>query len=193
MLGALHDRAHRSAGDYSRSRRRRFHQNFARAMLSDDLVRNRSAGHRDSHHVAARSVNGLADRFRNFIRFPRREADLPLTVADSDKRVEREAPSALHDLGDAIDGDDVFDELVSTLAASAVASVTRFSVASSSALTPRAAASAAALTAATATTTCSAAATRRTLTHRCGRRCRRSGVLCRRGCADFGIFVIRHY
>jgi hypothetical protein len=34
-----------------------------------------------------------------------------LTVADRDERVERESPAALYNLRDAIDGDDVLDEI----------------------------------------------------------------------------------
>ena len=80
-------------------------------MLAHDLVRNRRAGHRDRHHVAARAVHGLADRFRHFVRLARRDADLALPVADGDERVEREAPAALHDLRDAVDRDHVLDEI----------------------------------------------------------------------------------
>ena len=46
---------------------------------------------------------------------------LALTIADGDERVEGEAASALHDLGDAVDRDHVLDELAATVAASAVA------------------------------------------------------------------------
>ena len=62
-------------------------------------------------------VDGLADRFRDFVRLARREADLALPVADGDERVEREAAAALHDLRDAVDRDHVLDELAAAVAA----------------------------------------------------------------------------
>jgi hypothetical protein len=91
-------------------------------VLTDYLVRNRSAGHRDALHVAARSVDGLANRFRNFVCLACCESNFPLAVTDRHKRVEREAASALHDLRDTIDCDDVFDELAAAFAAAFTAS-----------------------------------------------------------------------
>src|SRR6266852_3949335 len=49
-------------------------------------------------------------------------ADTALAVADDDARREAEAPAALHHLGDAIDADELFDEIaVLAIAALAVA------------------------------------------------------------------------
>src|SRR5262249_36521878 len=109
--GALHDGAHRTTGDHASARRRRLHEHLAGAMRSDDLVRNRSAGERHVHHLAARAVHGLADRFRDFVGLSGGKADLALPVAPGDERVEREAPAPFHALGDAVDGDHVPDEI----------------------------------------------------------------------------------
>src|SRR5688500_7377291 len=117
---ALHDRAHRATGDHAGAGRRRLHQHRAGAVLADDLVRDRAARQRHRHHAAARRVHGLAHRLRHLVRLARREADAALPVADSDERVEREAPAALHDLRHAVDRDHVLDE-IAALAAPAVA------------------------------------------------------------------------
>src|SRR5829696_4758613 len=90
-------------------------------MGSNDFVRNRSARHRNACHVAARTVHGLADCLRNFVRLTRREPDLSLTIANGDEGVEREPPASLHDLGDAVDRDDILDQLGSAVSAATVA------------------------------------------------------------------------
>ena len=84
-------------------------------MLADDLVRDRSARHRNRDHAPTRAVDRLADGLRDFVRLAGREPDATLSIAHRDERVEREAASALDDLGDAIDRDDVLDELASAL------------------------------------------------------------------------------
>ena len=103
--GALHDRAHRAAGDHAGARRGGLHQHRpapCSPTISCGIVPPVS-GMLD--HVATRGIDGLAHRLRHFVRLARREADLALTVAHGDERVEREAPAALHDLRDAVDRD----------------------------------------------------------------------------------------
>jgi hypothetical protein len=99
-------------------------------MRPNDFVRNRSAGHRDANHVAARPVNGFADGFGHFVRLASRETDATLSISHRNERVEREAASALHDLCDTVDRDHVLNELASTISASAV-TVTAFAFAAS--------------------------------------------------------------
>ena len=53
----------------------------------------------------------LLDRGGDFLRLAVAEADVARTVAHDDERGEREAATALHDLGDSVDGDDAFVEL----------------------------------------------------------------------------------
>jgi hypothetical protein len=86
-------------------------------VLTNDFMRNRSARHRYALHVAARSIDSLANRFGNFIRLAGGKSNFALTVSDGNECIEREATSALHDLRDAIDGNHVLDELASAIAA----------------------------------------------------------------------------
>jgi len=118
--GAFHDGADRAAGNHAGAGRCRLHENFARTVLSNDFVRNRAARERDLHHVATRRVDRLTDGLRDFVRLAGREPDLALTVTDGHECVEREAASALHDLRDAIDRDDVFDELAALAATTTI-------------------------------------------------------------------------
>ena len=71
--------------------------------------------------VALGGVDRLAHRFGHLVRLAGRDADLALPVADGHERVEREPPAALHDLGHAVDGDDVLDEVARVLAVAAIA------------------------------------------------------------------------
>jgi hypothetical protein len=103
-------------------------------MSADDFVRDRSAGHRDRDHVAARSIDSLAYGLRDFVRLSGSKSDAALTVSDCDERVEGEATSALHDLGDAIDRDNVLYELASTITAATVA-IAAFAITTASAAT----------------------------------------------------------
>src|SRR6266542_2623227 len=125
--GAFHDGPHCTARNHTRARRGRLHQNPACSMLADDLVWNRPAGHWNTRHVAARAVDRFANSFGYFVCLARSESNLALTVTDRDEGVEGEATSALDDLGYAVDGNDVLDELASafapTISASAVASL----------------------------------------------------------------------
>ncbi len=65
--------------------------------------------------VALGGFGRLADRFRHFARLAVAEADPALLVADDDERGEAEAPAALHHLGDAVDVDELVDELAVAL------------------------------------------------------------------------------
>jgi hypothetical protein len=87
----------------------------------DDFVWNRSASHRDRHHVATRAIDGLANRFRNFVRLAGCESNATLAVSDGDESVERKAAPALHDFRDTIDRDHVLDELAAALTTTAFA------------------------------------------------------------------------
>src|SRR5256886_4656085 len=63
-------------------------------------------------HLAARGLHRLTHRLADLVRFPGRDPDAALSVADRDGRVESEATAALHDLGNAIDRDPVLDQAV---------------------------------------------------------------------------------
>ena len=61
-------------------------------MLAGDLVRDRRPRERHLDEIATRRLDGLADRFRDFVRLPRREADLPLPIADGDEWSQADDP-----------------------------------------------------------------------------------------------------
>jgi hypothetical protein len=123
---------------------------------SNDFVRNRSARHRDAHHVAARAVYSLAHCFRDFVRLSGSKANASLRITDGDKSVEGEPASALYDLRDTIDRDDVLDELAATVTTTAFAIASLAPVATS---TATGSASVVAALAATLSTTRAATAT----------------------------------
>src|SRR5437899_618765 len=132
---ALEHRAHRTTGDHAGSRRGGLEQHPARAVLADDLVRNRSAGERDFVHAAARRLDGFAHRLADLVRLAGRDPDLPFAVADGHERVEAEAPAALHDLRHAIDRDDVFDHAVAFPLAAPIAAVAALTAATTATTT----------------------------------------------------------
>src|SRR5579883_2157493 len=108
---ALHDGAHRPAGDHAGARRGRLHPHLPRPVLADDLVWDRAPGEGDRRHAPAGRVDRLAHGLGDLVGLAGGEADLPLPVADGDEGVEGEAPAALDDLGDAVDGDHVLEQL----------------------------------------------------------------------------------
>src|SRR5205807_8748085 len=63
-------------------------------------------------HAAAGGLYGLAHRLAHLVRLAGGDPDASLPVAHRDERVEAEAPAALHDLRDAVDGNHVLDEPV---------------------------------------------------------------------------------
>src|SRR5262249_18356741 len=101
----LEHRAHAAARDAAGSFAGRLEQPLARAEVTHRLVRNGGARERDLEQVLLRLLAAFADRFRHFVRLAQPGADVALAVADDDERGEREAPAALHDLGDAVDVD----------------------------------------------------------------------------------------
>src|SRR3990170_6848003 len=108
----LEHRAHRAAGDDAGAGRRRAQIDPAGAVAPDHVVVQRAAlaqGH--AHEVALGGVGGLADRLRHLARLAMAEADATLLVADDHERGEAEAAAAFDHLGDAIDVDELVDEL----------------------------------------------------------------------------------
>src|SRR3982750_665882 len=95
-------------------------------------------------HRLLRSSGSLADRLRDLPRLAMAEASAALAVADHHERCEAEALAALHGLGDAVDVDELLDEL---LAAVIVAATATTIVAPAAATPPTTAATRAARTA----------------------------------------------
>src|SRR5436309_6622547 len=110
--GALEHGSHGPAGDDAGSGRGRLEQHAPGAVVTDDLVRDGRARERDLDHAAAGGFDGLANRLAHLVRLAGGHPDASLSVAHGDERVEAEAPAALHDLRDAVDGNDVLDEPV---------------------------------------------------------------------------------
>src|SRR5437899_1505720 len=55
--GAFEHRAHRAPGDHAGPRRRGLEEHTTRSVVADDLVRDRAAGERHLHHLAARGLH----------------------------------------------------------------------------------------------------------------------------------------
>src|SRR5436190_3797183 len=110
--GALEHGAHGPAGDDAGPGRGRLEQHAPGAVVTDDLVRDGRAREGDLDHAAAGGFDGLANRLAHLVRLAGGHPDASLPVAHGDERVEAEAPAALHDLRDAVDGNDVLDEPV---------------------------------------------------------------------------------
>src|SRR3989475_11716787 len=82
------------------------------AVVPDDFMRDGRARERHLDHAAAGGLYGLAHRLAHLVRLSGGDPDASLPVAHGDERVEAEAPAALHDLRDAVDGNHVLDEPV---------------------------------------------------------------------------------
>src|SRR2546427_4295775 len=110
--GALEHRAHGSAGDDAGPRRGGLQKHASGAVVPDDFMRDGRARERDIDQAAARGLDGLPHRLAHLVRLAGGDPDASLPVAHGDERVEAEASAALHDLRDAVDGNDVLDEPV---------------------------------------------------------------------------------
>src|SRR6185369_3871814 len=119
---ALEDRAHRTAGDDARSGRSRADRHTARAEMAEAVVMKRAAvAQRNADHRLLRCRGGLADRLRNFAGLAMAEAGAALAVANDHERREAEALAALHRLGDAVDVDELLDQLLAAIVVAAAA------------------------------------------------------------------------
>jgi hypothetical protein len=76
---------------------------------------------RDADHRLLGSCRRLRDGFRHFARLAMAEADPALAVADDDECREAEALAALHRLRDAVDVDQLLDQLFAAIVAPAAA------------------------------------------------------------------------
>src|ERR1043166_7116839 len=93
-------RARAPPPNHARAGRRRLEQHLARAELAHDHVGDRPAlRDRDLEHILLRRLARLADGVGDLVRLPEADADASVLVAERHDRVEREPPSALHDLG----------------------------------------------------------------------------------------------
>src|SRR6185503_7709948 len=91
--------------DHARTFGRRLDEHTARAVLADQLVRQRIVDERDANQVLLRRLDAFLDRQRHFARLAGAEAHVPTLVAYDNERGERKVLAALNYFGDAIDGD----------------------------------------------------------------------------------------
>src|SRR5574341_589337 len=117
----LEHRAHGAARDHTGPGGGGLQQHPPRAVVADDLVRDRAPRERHRGHFAPGGFHRLAHGLAHLVRLARRDADVPLPVAHRDERVETEAPAALDDLGDAVDRDHVLDVAVAFAGATVAA------------------------------------------------------------------------
>src|SRR4029077_10735448 len=107
----LEHRADAAAGDDARSLGGRPQEHSGRVEPTEHLVGDGRAVLGDREEVLLRILDGLRDGERYLARLAVADAHAVDLVADDDECREREAPTALDHLGDAIDLDDALLEL----------------------------------------------------------------------------------
>ena len=107
------------------------------------MVQRAAVAQRNADHRLLRRGGRLADRFRHFARLAVAEAGAALAVADDDQRREAEALAALHRLGDAVDVDELLDQLLAAVVVAATAAATIVATATAAAAIAAATATAA--------------------------------------------------
>src|SRR5689334_12839883 len=81
-------------------------------MALNVVVQRTAFFHRHPDHAALGAFGSLADGLRHFTCLAGAIADAALLIADHNECREGEASSALHHLGDAVDGDQLVDDAV---------------------------------------------------------------------------------
>ena len=122
------------------------------------MVQRAAVAQRNADHRLLGRRGRLGDGFGHFARLAMTEAGAALAVADDDQRGEAEALAALHRLGDAVDVDELLDQLLAAVVVAATAATTIVATATAAATIVTAAAAA---TATAATRTAAASSRRR--------------------------------
>src|SRR5690606_34444738 len=108
--------AHRATGDDARAGRGCAENDAARTMATINIVMQCPAfAKRNADHRALCGFGRLADGFRHFTRLAMSEADAALLIAHHDKRGKAETTATLHDLGDAVDVNQLVHKLAIAL------------------------------------------------------------------------------
>src|SRR5690606_1522373 len=103
---------------------RRPHDDPAGAEMAGDIVvQGPALAQRHPDHAALGLLGGLAERLGHLARLAGAVADAAAAVAGDDDRGEAEAPAALDHLGDAVDADQLLDQLAVFTAAIAWAAI----------------------------------------------------------------------
>src|SRR3546814_18741426 len=81
------------------------------------MMKGAALAQRHADHRLLGSGSRLRNGLRHFARLAMTEAGAALAIADDDERGETEALAALHGLGDAVDMDELLDELLALVRA----------------------------------------------------------------------------
>src|SRR3712207_9027782 len=92
-------------------------------MAEAVMVQGAALAQRHADHRLLRGGGRLRDRLRHLAGLAVAEARAALAVADDDERREAEALAALHGLGDAVDVDELLDELLAAFLVTAAAAI----------------------------------------------------------------------
>src|SRR5574338_114875 len=118
----LEHRAHRTAGDNAGSGRSRTDRDAAGTEMAEAVVvQSAAVAQRNADHRLLGRRGRLADRLGNLAGLAVTEPGATLAVADDDQRRETEALAALHSLGDAVDVDELLDQLLAAVVVTATA------------------------------------------------------------------------
>src|SRR5688500_14105141 len=107
--GRLEDGTHAATGDEAGAGRGGLEHHAAAIVFAEHIVRDRVALELNGDEVLVRIGRALLDRIGHFVGLAVADTDLALAVADNGERGEGKATTALHDLGAAIDEDDLLD------------------------------------------------------------------------------------
>ena len=119
---ALEHGAHRAAGDDAGAGRSRADIDAAGAEMADAvMVQGAAVAQRHADHRLLGRRGRLGDRLGHLARLAVAEAGPALAVADDDQSREAEALAALHRLGDAVDVDELLDQLLAAFVVAAAA------------------------------------------------------------------------
>src|ERR1700722_11523377 len=110
--GAFEHRAHAAAGDDAGAVGGRLHIDPRGSMPAFDRIKQGVVLQRDRDQALACLHHGLGDRDRHLARLAVTEADAAGAVADHGERGETELLAALDHLGDTVDRDQLFEQVV---------------------------------------------------------------------------------
>jgi hypothetical protein len=144
---ALEHGAHRAAGDDAGAGRGRADIDAAGAEMAEPvMVQGAAVAQRHADHRLLGGGGRLGDRLGHLAGLAVAEAGAALAVADDDQSREAEALAALHRLGDAVDVDELLDQLLAAILvgiAAAAAVVAPAAIAAAAIVAPAPAAAAA--------------------------------------------------
>src|SRR2546422_2975563 len=106
-----HHRAHSASGNHARSGRRRFEHDAASSKSPNQLMRQSVFDDRNPNQIFLRCLHRFFDRQGHFAGLPGTKTYVAGFVAYHHQRRERQILSALHNLGHAIDRNDLIFQI----------------------------------------------------------------------------------